>query len=113
MREIAETRVRYGYRRIHVLLRRKGGEVAMASDVFPALLKETLIADSGRGGGRLAQMVPTDRLAAMLARLTEDTLYPDEYARFVGGMAFAGEAEIPSFYDATLALRNLSALLPI
>lgn len=27
MREIAETRVRYGYRRIHVLLRREGWDV--------------------------------------------------------------------------------------
>ena len=27
IREIAETRVRYGYRRIHVLLRREGWEV--------------------------------------------------------------------------------------
>lgn len=27
MREIAETRVRYGYRRVHVLLRREGWDV--------------------------------------------------------------------------------------
>ena len=48
----------------------------------------------------------------MLAILDADEHYEAEYTRFVEGMAFAGDAEIPNFRAATEADRRLSALLP-
>ena len=79
---------------------------------FGALLIDTLIADSHRGGGAVADLPPRERLVAMCTKLETDTLYADEYRRFVEGMAFAGASEIPTFEAAALALRRLSALLP-
>jgi hypothetical protein len=85
---------------------------ATASPAFGALLLETLVADTGRGGDAMAAMSPQARLAAMEARLREDALYADEYGRFVGGMAFAGEPEIPSFEEAIAATSRLCRMLP-
>ena len=85
---------------------------ATASAEFGPLLLETLKSDAGRGGGALADMSPAERLAAMRERLAADELYPQDYARFVGGMAFAGEPEIPTFDAAVIAVRNLCRLLP-
>ena len=85
---------------------------ATASAEFGPLLLQTLKSDAGRGGGALADMSPAERLAAMRERLAADELYPQDYARFVGAMAFAGEPEIPTFDAAVTAVRNLSRLLP-
>jgi hypothetical protein len=74
---------------------------------FPALLEAVLVEDSKRGGGAAADLAPADRLAAMRARLADDPLYADEYARFVGGMAFAGESEVPGFDAAMAAVARL------
>jgi hypothetical protein len=87
-------------------------EPARVSVRFGSLLGETLLADAGRGGGALAGIGPRDRLAAMQARLKTDEIYADEYARFVGGLAFAGEPEIPTFDEAVAAVVRLSRLLP-
>lgn len=84
---------------------------ASAHPDFPALLEAVLIDDSKRGGGAVAELGPADRLAAMRARLADDPLYADEYARFVGGMAFAGESEVPGFEEATAAVARLCARL--
>ena len=83
-----------------------------ASSHFPAMLAETLVADSDRGGGAVASLPPAERLSMMLAILDADEHYEAEYTRFVEGMAFAGDAEIPNFRAATEAVRRLSALLP-
>ena len=83
-----------------------------ASSDFPALLAETLVTDTGRGGEATAKLAPADRLAAMLDTLRADALYPLEYARFVEGMAFAGDSEVPAFEEAVAAVKRLSALLP-
>lgn len=84
---------------------------ATASTVFPALLAETLIADTHRGGGAVAHLDPPDRLGVMLAKLAADTVYDGEYSRFVEGMAFAGESEVPTYGEALRALSRLAALL--
>ena len=84
-----------------------------ASSNFPTLLAETLVADSDRGGGGVALLPPAERLSTMLAILDADEHYEAEYTRFVEGMAFAGDAEIPNFRAATEAVRRLSALLPL
>ncbi len=85
---------------------------ATANAAFGGLLMETLVADGGRRGGALAEMSPGERLAAMQDRLAGDELYSVEYERFVGGMAFAGEPEIPGFGQATEAVARLCRLLP-
>ncbi|WP_293882292.1 nucleotidyl transferase AbiEii/AbiGii toxin family protein [Sphingomonas sp.] len=81
------------------------------NDNFPALLLETLIADSDRGGGGLAALPPVERLNRMLEVLDADEQYEAEYTRFVEGMAFAGDDAIPNFRMATEAVNRLSALL--
>lgn len=87
-------------------------ETADASAEFPSLLHATLLDDARRGGGALSEMAPRERLAAMEAKFREDGLYAGEYARFVGGMAFAGEPEIPTFEQAVAAVARLCRLLP-
>ncbi len=47
----------------------------------------------------------------MLAKLAADTAYDGEYSRFVEGMAFAGESEVPTYGEAIRALSRLAALL--
>lgn len=74
---------------------------------FSELLASTLEADTHRGGTIVAALAPADRLAVMRAKLEEDEAYPDEYRRFVEGMAFAGVGEIPSFDAARAALGRL------
>lgn len=85
--------------------------IAARADFGP-LLAATMIADSGRGNGAVAELAPRDRLAAMLARLEADTAYADDYRRFVEGMAFAARGEVPDYVAATKALRRLAELLP-
>ena len=80
-----------------------------ASSNFSALLAETLVADSGRGGGGVASLPPAERLSMMLDVLDADEHYEVEYTRFVEGLAFAGDAEIPNFRAATEAVRRLCA----
>ena len=80
--------------------------------VFPDLLAETMLADTGRGSEISWSKSPAERLEAIIEILVADLLYPDEYARFVEGMAFAGAHEVPSFADAMAAVVRLSALLP-
>jgi hypothetical protein len=79
-------------------------QVAAAHGDFALLVRETLEADSGRGGGRVAHLAPAERLVAMRAKLGEDPIHGEEYRRFVGGMAFAGEREVPSFESARAAV---------
>ena len=85
---------------------------ATSAHAFPALLLDTLLADSNRGGGAVAHLTPRDRLGAMLKRLGADEAYAGEYTRFVEGMAFAGAGEILSYRDAHDAVWRLAALLP-
>ncbi|TXC65070.1 nucleotidyl transferase AbiEii/AbiGii toxin family protein [Sphingosinicella ginsenosidimutans] len=79
---------------------------------FGILLAETLIADTQRGGGAVADLAPKERLAAMLARLRADDLYAEDYRLFVEDMAFESAEDIPSFEVAVRAVERLSALLP-
>jgi len=74
---------------------------------FSALLASILEADTHRGGSMVAALAPADRLAAVRVKLDEDKAYPDEYRRFVEGMAFAAAGEIPSFEAARAALGRL------
>nr|AJW29324.1 hypothetical protein plasmid201_136 [Sphingomonas sp. NS2] len=78
---------------------------------FPALLKSVLEDDSDRGGGGVADLTPKQRLAAMREKLAADPEYAQEYARFVGGMAFAGDADVPGFDAAVAAVVRLCELL--
>jgi hypothetical protein len=87
--------------------------VIAGSNAFPKLLAETLVADSHRGGDATARLAPAERLAAMLDKFEADHLYADDYARFVGGLAFAGESEIPSFAEAVGVLTRLCRKLPL
>jgi len=80
---------------------------AAESGAFPDLLRSILMDDSSRGGGGVAELGPRERLAAMRAKLADDPLYVEEYGRFVGGMAFAGAAEVPSFEAAAAAVERL------
>lgn len=84
---------------------------ATNSAEFPELLKTTLIDDTNRGRGAVADLAPRERLDAMLAQLAQDEAYVAEYSQFVGGMAFAAGAAIPSFDEAVAAVTRLCALL--
>lgn len=99
-----------GSRPVHDLAALEAG--VWASGDFPDFLLATLVADARRGGETTERLTPTERLAAMLAILQSDTLYPAEYARFVEGMAFAGAGEVPPFEAAMDAVTRLCALLP-
>lgn len=78
-----------------------------ATPQFAELLVSVLEADSDRGGGAVARLAPVERLREMQATLADDKLYPGEYERFVGGMAFAGDHEVPSFDAAIAAIERL------
>jgi len=86
-------------------------DTATKSAEFPELLKTTLIDDTNRGRGAVADLAPRERLDAMLALLADDEAYVAEYDQFVGGMAFAAGAAIPSFDEAVAAVTRLCALL--
>ena len=86
-------------------------QTAMESAEFPELLKATLIEDSSRGGGAVADLEPRERLDAMRAGLKDDAQYAEEYRQFVGGMAFAGATEVPSFDEAVAAVERLCGRL--
>lgn len=78
---------------------------------FRTLLHETMREDEGRGDReRLAALSHEERLIQLLATLEQDPVYLDEYERFVGGMAFAGDADIPTFETGLEAIRRLSTL---
>lgn len=87
--------------------------LAEASAEFPELLRATLIGDTMRGKGAVANPSPEDRIGAMLKTLRTDALYEAEYTRFVGGMAFAGDGKTPSFTAGVAALERLSAQLAV
>lgn len=88
-------------------------ESVVADDAaFPSLLAETLAADAHRGGEATLRLSPSELLHSMLDHLAADPLYPEEYSRFVGGMAFAGESEVPAYADAADALSRLAKLHP-
>lgn len=78
---------------------------------FPALLKSVLEDDSHRGGGGVAELAPKARLPAMLDKRKTDPVYVEEYARFVDGMTFAGDTDVPDFDGAVAAVARLCALL--
>jgi hypothetical protein len=84
---------------------------ATKSAEFPELLKTTLIDDTNRGRGAVADLAPRERLDAMLALLADDEAYVAEYGQFVGGMAFSAGTAIPSFDEAVAAVTRLCALL--
>ncbi|EIZ79619.1 hypothetical protein WSK_1797 [Novosphingobium sp. Rr 2-17] len=86
-------------------------QLATAHTDFPVLLKSVLEDDSNRGGGGVAELTPRQRLVAMREKLAADPVYAEEYARFVGGMTFAGNAEVPSFDVAVAAVGRLCDLL--
>lgn len=86
--------------------------LAMEHPEFPTLLKTILAEDSHRGGGGVANMAPRDRLAAMREKLAADPEYTREYERFVRGMAFAGDADVPEFGAAVAAVARLCKLVP-
>lgn len=86
--------------------------VVVASEKFPSLAEATMIADSNRGGGALSGMYPAERVTALLEHLRTDALYADEYSRFVGGMAFAGNEEVASYDLALESLERLCGLVP-
>lgn len=83
-----------------------------ASPKFAPLLEETLLADTSRGGAAVAGLPPRERLAAMCRKLETDTLYRDDYRKFVEGLAFAAVGEIPDFEAAAAAVRRLCQLPP-
>ena len=60
IREIAETRVRYGYRRIHILLRREGWEVN-AKRVYRLYVEEGLQIRNKRPKRKVAAKLREDR----------------------------------------------------
>ena len=86
--------------------------VVMDREEFPALLSETLLADAHRGGGILKDLTPKTGLEKMLAALDAGAGYVTDYDRYVGGMAFAGAAEVPTYAKARETLARLCALLP-
>jgi len=85
--------------------------LAAAHPAFPSLLASVLEDDSNRGGGGVADLAPKQRLAAMLEKLSADPIYVEEYERFVRGMAFAGDADVPHFDAAVSAVARLCDLL--
>jgi len=87
-------------------------EAASNGSAFPALLETILEDDRQRGGKAVAELTLKERLASMRAKLKDDKLYADEYALFVGGMAFAGAGDVPSFDVTAAALGRLCDRLP-
>jgi hypothetical protein len=75
---------------------------------FPALARQTVEDDSGRGG----EGVPADareRFSVMLERLGSDRLWEREYENFVLQVSFAREDEEISFAEAFAATKRLVA----
>jgi len=84
-------------------------EIAITGSAeFSPLVLDVLQADRERGGGVLAEMPPSGRLAALRERLAQDGLYRDEYERYVAAIAFAGPPEVLSFDLALTALEQIS-----
>jgi hypothetical protein len=75
--------------------------------IWPLSKMRSAEADTHRGEPLVAALTATDRLATMRAKLDEDLDYPDEYRRFVEGMAFAGAGKIPSLEAARSAVGRL------
>jgi hypothetical protein len=82
--------------------------IASQDERFGPLLNETLLADSDRGPGAVADQSPGDRLEGMLAKRTEDEAYEGEYSRFIEAMAFG--SALPDCAAAVAALRRLPQL---
>ena len=77
---------------------------------FPALVRQTVEDDSGRGG----EGVPADareRFSVMLERLGSDRLWEREYEAFVLQVSFARAGEEISFAEAFAATQRLVALI--
>jgi hypothetical protein len=77
---------------------------------FPALARQTVEDDSGRGG----EGVPADareRFSVMLERLGSDRLWEREYEAFVLQVSFARGGEEISFAEAFAATKRLVALI--
>ncbi|MDY6781920.1 MAG: nucleotidyl transferase AbiEii/AbiGii toxin family protein [Cyanobacteriota bacterium] len=78
----------------------------VASENFTPLVVKLLDEDAKRGLD-LSKILPTERLQRMLQCLEDDSVYEDEYDRFVTGMSYAAENSRPSFARAVTALRRL------
>lgn len=79
-----------------------------APDSFAYSAKGSLEQDKNRrGGGVIAQMSVTDRLANALQILKDDRLYQKEYEQFVSSMSYAAEDELIGFEGAVQALERI------
>jgi len=79
-----------------------------ASEDFPNLVVTLLEEDAGRDKGlNLSAIPPIERLLLMLQCLESDTVYANEYERFVIGMSYAAENERSSFSQALDTVRQI------
>lgn len=88
------------------------GQIAIGAD-FTSLVSRLLDEDASRG--RLWRDNPAmsgqERVSAALNRLAQDPEYHREYQRFVTGMSYAANAEIPGYQQALQSVHRLLATL--
>jgi hypothetical protein len=73
---------------------------------FASLVMKSAVADTDRGYGR-ASRDPVERFVLMLERLTTDSLWADEYEKFVHNVSFAAPGESIPFSAACDAVKRL------
>ncbi|MCB9983670.1 MAG: nucleotidyl transferase AbiEii/AbiGii toxin family protein [Rhodospirillales bacterium] len=82
---------------------------ALAHIGFAELVAKSMQEDNNRAKNdpSLESMAVPEKLARMLAILTEDTKYAEEYRRFVEDVSYAKSGETPDFATALQAVRLL------
>lgn len=82
---------------------------ALAHAGFAGLVAKSMQEDNNRAKNdpSLEGMSASEKLAKMLAILTEDAEYAEEYRRFVEDVSYAKSGQIPDFEAAVQALRLL------
>ena len=88
-------------------------ELAVAHSAFPELSAGLLDKDSTRGSFRseAVAMSSVDRLSKALGLLVSDREYRNEYERFVRGVSYADDADVPSFETALERVHRLVTVI--
>ena len=84
-------------------------DCALTYEKFPTLVIESMKRDDNRSKNNpdFAGLPPEEKTAQMLTILESDDIYRGEYDRFVKGVSYAPESNIPDFDTAVTALKAL------
>ncbi|AMA10664.1 nucleotidyl transferase AbiEii/AbiGii toxin family protein [Picosynechococcus sp. PCC 73109] len=84
--------------------------VVKDSGDFPRLVRDCLVKDQNRGHQENAITDPKSAITFLVGTFEKDSLYQQEYERFVEGMSYAEDAERLNFAEAIAHLRGLQSL---